>query len=145
MQTDWDGQFRSYLATEDSFRTLKALQERNLIVPVVGNFAGPKALRAIGRYIREHGATVSAFYVSNVEQYLFQDGLFDEFARNVATLPVDDSSTFIRSVSMRFGFTGSYLWSDGRASALDPIRAFVRDFEAGRIRTYQDVNARSRN
>jgi len=145
MQTDWDGQFRGYLATEDSFRSLKALQERNLIVPVVGNFAGPKALRAIGRYVREHGATVSAFYVSNVEQYLFQDGLFDEFARNVATLPVDDSSTFIRSVSMRFGFTGSYLWSDGRASALDPIRAFVRDFEAGRIRTYQDVNARSRN
>ena len=145
MQTDWDGQFRGYLASEDNFRTLKALQERNLIVPVVGNFAGPKALRAIGRYIREHGATVSAFYVSNVEQYLFQDGLFDEFARNVATLPVDDSSTFIRSVSMRFGYTGSYLWSDGRASALDPIRAFVRDFEAGRIRTYQDVNARSRN
>jgi hypothetical protein len=46
---------------------------------------------------------------------------------------------------MRFGFTGSYLWSDGRASALDPIRAFVRDFDAGRIRTYQDVNSRSRN
>jgi hypothetical protein len=145
MQTDWDGQFRGYLASEDNFRSLKALQERNLIVPVIGNFAGPKALRAIGRYIREHGATVSAFYVSNVEQYLFQDGLFDEFARNVSTLPLDESSTFIRSVSMRFGYTGSYLWSDGRASALDPIRAFVRDFDAGRIRTYQDVNARSRN
>lgn len=145
MQTDWDGTFRGYLASEDNFQTLKRMQERNLIVPVIGNFAGPKALRAIGRYVREHGATVSAFYVSNVEQYLFQDGLFDEFARNVATLPVDDSSTFIRSVSMRFGYTGSYLWSDGRASALDPIRGFVRDFEAGRIRTYQDVNARSRN
>jgi hypothetical protein len=114
-------------------------------VPVVGNFAGPKAIRAVGRYIREHGATVGAFYVSNVEQYLFQDGLFNDFARNVATLPVDEFSTFIRSVSSRFGYSGGFLWSDGRASALDPIRGFVRDFESGRIRSYMDVNARSRN
>jgi hypothetical protein len=144
MQTDWEGQSRSYLASEENFRFIKGLQERNLIVPVMGNFAGPKALRAVGRYIRERGATVSAYYVSNVEQYLFQDVLFDEFAKNVATLPVDDSSTFIRSVSSRFGYGGQYLWTDGRASALDPIRAFVRDFQAGKIRSYYDVNARSK-
>ena len=36
------------------------MQERNLIVPVVGNFAGPKALRAIGRYVRERQGTVRA-------------------------------------------------------------------------------------
>ena len=39
-------------------------------------------------------------------------------------------------------FTG--LGPDGRASALDPIAAFVRDFHAGRIRTYYDVNSRSK-
>ena len=60
MQTDWDGVARSYLASEENFRTLKGLQERNLIVPIVGNFAGPKALRAVGRYVREHGATIAA-------------------------------------------------------------------------------------
>jgi len=144
MQTDWEGQSRSYLASEENFRFLKRMEERNLIVPVVGNFAGPKALRAVGQYVREHGATVSAFYVSNVEQYLFQDGIFDDFARNVATLPVDASSTFIRSVSGRFGYTGGYQWGDGRATGLDAIRGFVRDFQAGRIRSYYDVNARSK-
>jgi hypothetical protein len=144
MQTDWDNTFRSYLASEDNFRKLKALEEKNLIVPVVGNFAGPKALRAVGEYIRQHGAVVSAFYVSNVEQYLFQDGLFEDFVRNIATLPIDDSSTFIRSVSARYGYQGSMLGPDGRASALDPIRPFLRDFDAGRIRTYFDVNARSK-
>ena len=122
MQTDWEGAPHSYLASEANFRLLKGMQERNLIVPVVGDFAGPKALRAVGRYMREHGATVSAFYVSNVEQYLFQDGVFDEFVRNVATLPLDASSMFIRSVSSRFGYSGDYLGPDGRASALDPIR-----------------------
>ena len=144
MQTDWEGVPRSYLASEENFKFIKGLQERNLIVPVVGNFAGPKALRAVGRYIRERGATVAAYYVSNVEQYLFMDFLFDDFARNVSTLPIDDSSVFIRSVSSRFGYSGPYLWTDGRASGLDPIRPFVRDFQAGLIRSYYDVNARSK-
>src|ERR1051326_1100613 len=83
LQTDLTGENRSYLSSEESFRFLKDFEERNLLVPVVGNFAGPKALRLVGNYIREHGATVTAFYVSNVEQYLFMDGLFDAFARNV--------------------------------------------------------------
>jgi hypothetical protein len=143
--TDAAGTPRSYLASEAQYRALKSLEERNLIVPVVGNFAGPKALRGVGRYVREHGAIVSAFYVSNVEQYLFQDGLFDAFAKNVATLPLDDTSTFIRSVWSRFGYEGKEpLGPDGRATALYPMKAFVDDFEAGRLTSYFDVNQRSR-
>jgi hypothetical protein len=136
---------RSYLASEAQFQALKALQERNLIVPIVGNFAGPKALRAVGRYVREHGARISAFYVSNVEQYLFQDGIFEAFAQNVAALPLDASSTFIRSVSARFGYEGREpLGPDGRATALYPMLAFTDDFRAGRLGSYFEVNRRSR-
>lgn len=142
--TDATGQNRGYLGTEAGYQYLKAFEARNLLVPVVGDFAGPKALRAVGQYVRVHGATVVAFYVSNVEQYLMQDGVFEAFARNVATLPTDAHSTFIRSVWSRYGYQGSLLGPDGRASALDPIRLFVRDVEAGRIQSYDDVNARSR-
>jgi hypothetical protein len=144
LQSDWEGTAHSYLASEAHFQRLKLMQARNAIVPVVGNFAGPRALRSIGRYLRRHGATVSVFYVSNVEQYLFQDGLFEAFAQNVATLPLNGSSTFIRSVSSRFGYPGELVGPDGRASALDPMQAFVRDFAAGYIRVYSDVNSRSR-
>ena len=143
-QTDWNGTARSYLASEDNYRFIKGLEEKNLIVPVMGDFAGPKALRTIGRYLRERRATVTAYYVSNVEQYLFQDLKFDAFARNVATLPVNASSTFIRSVGSRFGYEGSMTWADGRATALYPIREFVRDAELGLLRSYFDLNARSR-
>jgi hypothetical protein len=143
-QTDWDNTARSYLASEENYRFIKGLEERNLIVPVMGDFAGPKALRSIGRYVRERGSVVSAFYVSNVEQYLFQDGKFDAFARNVATLPVDGRSTFIRSVSARFGYGGTMTWADGRASALYPIDVFDRDFRLGMLTTYFDLNSRSR-
>ena len=95
--TDEAGRQRSYLATEEPFRFLKDLETRNLVVPVVGNFGGPKALRAIGKYVRDRGATVSVFYVSNVEQYLRQDGLWGAFCENVKSMPLDAASTFIRS------------------------------------------------
>jgi hypothetical protein len=37
---DGKGQVRSYLANDENFLVLKDLHERNLLVPVVGNFAG---------------------------------------------------------------------------------------------------------
>jgi hypothetical protein len=104
--TDTQGIGRSYLASEETFRFLKDLEQRNLIVPVVGNFGGPKALRAVGQYIREHGAVVSAFYLSNVEQYLQQDQLWGQFCANVATMPLDETSAFIRSGQRGFGRGG---------------------------------------
>ena len=88
---------RSYLATEENFALIKDLQSRNLIVPVVGDFGGPKAIRAVGKYLKARGAVVAAFYVSNVEQYLMREGGLDEFCASAASLPLDESSTFIRS------------------------------------------------
>ena len=95
-QGDATGQAFSYLASEERFLFLKELQRKNLVVPLVGNFGGPKALRAVGAYLKARGATVSAFYVSNVEQYLWRDGLWPAFCGNVAALPVDEASVFIR-------------------------------------------------
>ena len=73
----------------------------NLVVPLIGNFVGAKAIRAVGDYLRERSATVSVFYVSNVEQYLVQDDTWPRFCANVAALPLDDASTFIRSIRDR--------------------------------------------
>jgi hypothetical protein len=90
------GAERTFLANDALFGIVKALESRNLIVPIVGDFAGPKALRAVGAYLREHGVTVTAFYVSNVEMYLERSGVWPKFCANVATLPVDAESVFIR-------------------------------------------------
>lgn len=88
---------RSYLATDESFQTLKALESKNLLVPVVGNFGGPKAVRAVGDYLKARGEVVSAFYLSNVEMYLAQQGIWEDFCRNVLELPLTEASIFIRS------------------------------------------------
>jgi hypothetical protein len=98
LSTDADNKMLSYLSDEDRFLFLKQLHNRNMLVPVVGNFGGTKALRAVGRYLKEQGATVAAFYLSNVEQYLMQSGLIPAFCSNVAALPLDEQSMFIRSV-----------------------------------------------
>ena len=96
-----------FLSTEERFSVLKDLESRNLIVPVVGNFGGPKAIRAVGQYIKARQTTVSAFYLSNVEQYLNQDSIWNNFICSVATLPLDETSTFIRSTRNAPGPGGS--------------------------------------
>jgi hypothetical protein len=97
MSDDGNGEYRSYLANEENFAFLKDLETRNLIIPVVGDFGGPKAIRAVARYLKSIDAMVSAFYVSNVEQFLVQDGKWDTFCASSSTLPLDDTSTFIRT------------------------------------------------
>jgi hypothetical protein len=94
---DGTGQYRSFLASEESFQFLKDLESRNMVVPVVGDFGGDKAIRAVGKYLKSVDATVSAFYLSNVEQFLTQDGKWDTFCASVLSLPRDPSSTFIRT------------------------------------------------
>ena len=91
-----NGQGLSYLGSEERFLFLKDLERRNLVIPVVGNFSGPKALRAIGSYLKAREATVTAFYLSNVESYLQRDGTWPAFCANVATMPLDEGSVFIR-------------------------------------------------
>lgn len=103
MLDDGQGVNRGYLATEANWLAMKDLESRNLLVPVVGDFGGPSAIRAVGAYLKTQGALVSAFYLSNVEQYLNQDGKEDTFLCNVAELPLDDTSTFIYTGSGRYG------------------------------------------
>ena len=112
--TDRAGNYRSYLASEAAFNVVRNLELANLVVPVVGDFGGPKAIRAIAAYLKSHDAIVGAFYLSNVEQYLVQDGKVTAFCRSVATLPLDATSTFIRASTGRgAGFGGYFISSLG--------------------------------
>jgi hypothetical protein len=131
------GTNRSFLGSEDNFKIIRELERKNLIIPLVGNFAGPKAIRSVGKYLSDHNATVSAFYLSNVEQYLFTDGISDKFYENVKTLPVDASSTFLRSGRPGGQFGGGF--GGGLVSMLSSIQDVLRAFEAGHLRQWGDV------
>jgi hypothetical protein len=139
--TDEEGANRSYMGSEASFKTLQEFEKKNLIVPVVGDFAGQKAIRAVSSYLKQHDAFVSAFYLSNVEQYLFQQNDdWSRFYHNVETLPVDATGTFIRSVFNGQAVTyqpSSYGLKS--ASVLSSIPELLKAFASGDVRTYYDV------
>jgi hypothetical protein len=145
MENDGEGVQRGYLASEANYRVLRDLERNNLIVPLVGDFAGDKALRSVGKFVRDNGATITAFYTSNVEQYLFQSDDWRRFFSNVATLPVDTSSTFIRAV-FNFNTMPSNTGTPGPRSRtmLASIADQVRAFADGRLQTYWDVIQSSR-
>jgi hypothetical protein len=134
LMTDKDGagQPRSFLADERNYELVRRLQTANLVIPVVGDFAGPTAIREVGRYLSAHHAAVTAFYLSNVERYLFeQRRAWRRFYTNVAVLPYTDNSLFIRSVLNRPTFE--------LESSLSPIVTVMKAFTDGRIRRYQDA------
>jgi hypothetical protein len=97
---DLTGQSRSFLATEEDFRFVKELQEKNLVVPVVGDFSGSSAIRRVGDYVRQHADVVHAFYGSNVGVYLNTQQT-RAFCGNLAALPVARDAWFIESDSVR--------------------------------------------
>jgi len=133
-QTDAAGKAHSYLASEENFRTFKDYERNNLIVPLVGDFGGDKAIRSVGHYLKEHNATVATFYASNVEEYLFKGGSWGKFARNVAMLPIGGRSMFIRT----------YFTRDDLRTLLDSMQGLLNAFMRGEVQTYNDVILRSK-
>jgi len=141
--TDLTGTHQSYLASEENFKFVRDLQKRNLIIPLVGDFAGPKTIVSIGNYLQDHGATVDVFYASNVERYLWEQGDHGkQFYANAKMLPLNTSSTFIRSVtsdiSRRLGIglpVGAANWR----SFLSPMSDSLKAFAEGRVHSYREM------
>jgi hypothetical protein len=145
VQTDLKGENHSYIGSAKAFSVLQEYERNNLIVPLTGDFGGDHALRTLAKYLKDHDATVTAFYTSNVEQYLFQGDPWKKFFTNVSMLPVDDHSVFIRAYFSRMGYrfqtSGPGLQS---ATLLEPIKGLLTAFNHGDINTYYDVISRSK-
>jgi len=145
--TNADSVQMAFLATDENYQAIRRLQLRNLIVPVVGDFGGPSAIRSVANWLREREMTVTAFYVSNVEQYLFRDGGgSDRFYGNVSSLPIDTTSRFIRSVPRSSGMYSTMTLAPNRGAfigrgAIQPGLRFVisQDASGNTItQTYRD-------
>ena len=129
LETDLKGEFANFLAREEDYQFVRDLQRRNRVIPVVGDFAGKKALATVAGYLRENGYSLTAFYTSNVEQFLFGNGVFDSFVENVRKMPITDRSLFIRA------FTGGYIRHPARVpghrltTVLGRMTVFLEDYD----------------
>jgi hypothetical protein len=139
LQGDQKERLGNFLASEDDYGFVRKLHQQNRIIPVNGDFAGTKALKAIGGYLAQNKYTLSAFYTSNVEQFLFQNEVYDRFVANVRALPVDGRSVFIRAVArMRQPHPA---WQPGHRTTtlLQKLTDFLRDEDANPYQTYWEL------
>jgi hypothetical protein len=141
VQKDLHGKLGNFLAGADDYNFVRGMQERNMIIPVVGDFGGMKALAAVGDYLKKHGYHVSVFYLSNVEIVLFDFGprsIFPEFVRNVKSLPIDDRSLFIRSTFSSYRHPAQ---QPGYALCtwIQEISSFLKEYNAGGYKEYRDL------
>jgi len=93
-----------YLASNESYRRIREMHQKNLIVPLVGDFTGGKAIRTVAQYVKDRGSTISVFYISNVEDYI-QAG-WAGYLSNLAALPVDNATLLIRFEPYNFTTLG---------------------------------------
>lgn len=91
------GEPMSFLASETAFRHVQAMQRASRLVPVVGDLAGDFAVRATGEALHRSGERLGALYVSNVEQYLFERGVFRRWIANLRTLPFHPEAVILRA------------------------------------------------
>lgn len=137
--TDPTGKNWAFLANEENYQYVREMQRKNLIVPLVGDFAGPAVIRNIGRYLKERNATVAVFYISNVETYL-DESQKQLFYANVAALPVDSSSMFIRFI-LGNPARGLSWWRPGMSnvSTIAPMSDLVRAVQSGLRPNFQEI------
>ena len=140
-QRDLHGRQGNFLASKDDYDFVRGMHRRNLIVPVVGDFSGTKALAAVAAYLRKRGLTVSVFYLSNVEIVLLDWGSvaqFSRFAENVRRLPASDRSLLIRSTFSWYGHPAR-LPGYQLCTFLQKVSVFLKDFDEGRYQSYRDL------
>lgn len=138
---DDSGRQANYLATEDGYQFLRDLQARDLVIPVVGDLSGPSAVAKVGKAIAARGEKLTAFYVSNVEFYLFREGTFERFVSNLRQIPHAGNAVLIRSFFGRVPLTPARQ-GDNSVSQAASIDELLRAAAGGRIRSYADLVAR---
>jgi len=139
LETDRSGKRWNYLAQEADFQFVRGMEERDLVVPVVADLAGPTAIAAIGRLMKERHERLAAFYTSNVEYYLAEGSGFQRFLTNLAQLPHHERSVIIRSV-----FPNRYVWTPSTpgylsASLVQRVDDLLDGVASGRFKEYADV------
>jgi hypothetical protein len=146
---DADKKNWSFLANEENYQFVRDMHLRNAFIPIVGDFSGPGAIRNLARYLKEHNATVSAFYLSNVEVYLEGGGgpvsnttgnpeKLQRFYQSAAELPMDQSSLFIRFVGSG-NATNLRWWRGGWLQAVSPMIDLRDRIKAGGKPTYSQM------
>jgi hypothetical protein len=145
LEKDLDGRHRNYFASEADFQVIKGMHDRNLIIPITADLSGQKGIKAVGDFLKEIGERVSAYYVSNVEFYLWRYDTMPRFVENLKTLPIDDKSVIIRSYFNYAYYTNPHpqtIENYFSVQILQTIDSMLKDYGASGYDSYFDLATR---
>ncbi len=134
--TDGQGKLGNFLAIEQDYDYVRDLHRQNRIIPLVGDFGGRKALAAVANYLRQHHYTLTAYYSSNVEEYLFADDTFAQFAENLRRMPLTHRSLMIRAIRTRGWPHPANIEGHAMSLVLQPLQSFLKSYDEKRFPTY---------
>ncbi len=130
-----------FLAQEAWYQAVRTLQIGDRVIPLVGDFAGPHALNALGEWLRRRGLAVSVFYASDVEFFLLRSGRLNAYADNLARLPWKKDAVLIRTSTREINHPERQ-GGDSSTTILRPAADFIEKVRAGGIRSVDDLFAR---
>ncbi|MGH9840649.1 MAG: hypothetical protein ACREEM_17870 [Blastocatellia bacterium] len=145
LEKDLDGRHRNYFASEADFQVIKGMHDRNLIIPITADLSGQKGVKAIGDFLKEVGEKVSAYYVSNVEFYLWRYDTMPRFVENLKALPIDEKSVLIRSYFNYAYYTNVHpqtIENYFSVQILQTIDSMLKDYGANGYDSYYDLATR---
>ncbi|WP_435015774.1 hypothetical protein TA3x_003326 [Tundrisphaera sp. TA3] len=127
-----------FLADEASYQAVRERQMGDRILPVVGDFAGPKALGAIGALLARAGRKVAVAYVSDVEFFLLRSGKFPAYVANLGRLPWADGAVIVRTSTREIAHP-ERVAGDSSTTIVRPVAPFLERARAGEIRSDADL------
>lgn len=105
--------FHGWLNSKETYDHIRGLALKGRIQAVRGDLKGPITVKSIAEQAKKMGITFRILYFSNAEEYF---PLGDDFRSNWTSIPVDENSVVVRTISV---YRGQLPWAPGSELSTD--------------------------
>ena len=105
--------FHGWLNSKETYDHIRGLALKGRIQAVRGDLKGPITVKSIAEQAKKMGIVFRIMYFSNAEEYF---PLGDDFRSNWLSLPVDEKSMVVRTISV---YRGKLPWAPGSELSTD--------------------------
>ncbi|MCB1166525.1 MAG: hypothetical protein KDK37_06365 [Leptospiraceae bacterium] len=106
-------QFHGWLNSKETYEYIRNLALKGRIQAVRGDLKGPITVKSIAEQAKKMGIVFRIIYYSNAEEYF---PLADDFRSNWTSIPVDEKSLIVRTISV---YRNQYPWAPGSELSTD--------------------------
>jgi hypothetical protein len=136
--TDRQGHPAHFLAHEPLYQSLRVLETNDRVIPLVGDFAGDRAMPALGGWLRDRKLRVGMLYISDVEFFLLRGGKFPAYLNNLRALPWAEGAVVIRASTREIPHPERRK-GESSTTILRPVAALFEATRAGRMPTLDEL------